>query len=286
MRRSPGGTLLLKLCLLSVMICFGGSIIGCTQPLIQAVRNGKVSEAQALLSNGVDPNVLDGNGNHPLFWAVRDHNAELVSLLLHYGADPNAKNAVNEVYPHGGLLALGVASAEGNTEIIRMLLASGAAVNERQDDGKAALHQAARNGKTEAVLVLLKFHADVNAVDDFGQTPLWRAAVLGHAHTVRELLAYGADLTIRNRDGATILMGAACANPAVKNSLRSLNAGVKLQADTKEVRDRQMEVIQVLLAQGADVKAKDKNGTTAAACAKETAFEDLVLFLKDMEKRP
>ena len=77
-----------------------------------------------------------------------------------------------------------------------------------------ALHLAAFAGDSRTVASLLAVGAQVNARDDDGQTPLHAAAMSAFAHAARVLLAAGADVNARDSTGATPL-DVALAEPRV-----------------------------------------------------------------------
>ena len=88
--------------------------------------------------------------------------------------------------------ALHMAAQEGHTEIVKALLAAGAAVNAKDQEGRTALDLAAQEGHTETVKALLAADAAVNTKDDlFGSTALELAAAEGHTGIVRLLKAAG-----------------------------------------------------------------------------------------------
>jgi ankyrin repeat protein len=64
------------------------------------------------------------------------------------------------------------ASADGHTEVVRVLLAAKGDLNARDHDGKTPLHLAAGEGFTPVVGALLAGKADINAKDNDGKTPL------------------------------------------------------------------------------------------------------------------
>lgn len=87
------------------------------------------------------------------------------------------------------------AVATGDLEGVRLLLAEGAAVDERYpvvngfNDSHTPLLVACRDGHTEIVAELLKAGADVNAVEPtFGAVPLHKAVYNGHAEITRMLV--------------------------------------------------------------------------------------------------
>jgi hypothetical protein len=63
------------------------------------------------------------------------------------------------------------AAAEGDTAVVRRLIAFGAEVNERSEFGCAPIHYAAFYGRVEVVRTLLALHADANAQCCDGSTP-------------------------------------------------------------------------------------------------------------------
>ncbi|MBK6322927.1 MAG: ankyrin repeat domain-containing protein [Burkholderiales bacterium] len=64
---------------------------------------------------------------------------------------------------------------------------------------------AARTGNTTALQELLAQGAPINARDDNGNTALMLAVRYRHATTVRKLLDLGADTGLRNHEGLTAL---------------------------------------------------------------------------------
>jgi ankyrin repeat protein len=78
-------------------------------------------------------------------------------------------------------------------------------VKERYARGDLALHHAARNGDLEIVKILVESGADVDALSDNKHFPLYCAAGHGHVETTLFLIANGADLEARLEDGKTIV---------------------------------------------------------------------------------
>ena len=133
--------------------------------------------------------------------AIRDHNAEEVKRLLALGMD------VNEIQSFRQLTPLALASYEGDTEIIALLLEHGAdiAMYNKNQYGTTALIEAAQNGKTNAVKFLLEYGADINQRDKFGDPALNWATYYGRVDVVKLLIENGADLTVVGSGGGTAL---------------------------------------------------------------------------------
>jgi len=100
------------------------------------------------------------------------------------------------------------ATAAGDTEAVRRLLADGAEVDARApmlngfNDAHTPLLVASRDGHGEIVRMLLGAGADINAVEPcFGAVPLHKAVYNGHADITADLVAHpGIDLDFQ---GAT-----------------------------------------------------------------------------------
>jgi ankyrin repeat protein len=65
-----------------------------------------------------------------------------------------------------------MAAQKGLTDIVRMLLASGANADAARNDGARPLHIASYQGLVATAKLLLDAGADVNALDNFGHSPL------------------------------------------------------------------------------------------------------------------
>ena len=112
-------------------------------------------------------------------------NIELIQNILEF-----SPVNVNVQYSNGRTTALIVASANGRTEIARMLLERPEIlVNLQDEDGETALMRASANVRTEIVKLLLERpEIDVNLQDEDGETALMRASNNGRTEIVKLLL--------------------------------------------------------------------------------------------------
>jgi ankyrin repeat protein len=92
---------------------------------------------------------------------------EIAELLVAKGANVNARE-------NNGITPLHIAAERGNREIVELLISRGADINARRKNGKTPLHQASENGYTQIAELLIAKGADVNAGSDEG-TPLYFA---------------------------------------------------------------------------------------------------------------
>ncbi|KAF4551450.1 Ankyrin repeat-containing protein 37 [Elsinoe fawcettii] len=82
---------------------------------------------------------------------------------------------------------LHAASKNGHTEVMRVLLAKGVAIDCVDQAGLTALHHAALCGNVEGVVLLLQYNADTSIEDHEGCTALYHAASAGYEAIVRIL---------------------------------------------------------------------------------------------------
>ena len=154
-----------------------------------------------------------------------------VSALLEAGAEVDCLVKSSQATP------LHMSSLAGNTAVVAALLAGGAKVEARAGEslyGASPLYLAAQNGHTEVVRLLLTWGANIHfRLKKLAVTPLLIAAERGHTEVVRLLLAQGASPLVRNWNGLTAL-------------------GLT----------RDQEIVQLLLAGGAEGNSRDNQGNT------------------------
>lgn len=143
------------------------------------------------------PNIInqrDSKGETALMWAAREENTDIVKLLIATGAELNAKNI-------DGFTALTWSAffqPIGPSQAIKILIAAGADLNAKDIRGYTALMWAVSNGNDEAVELLIAADADLNAKNNDGYTPLMLAAWNGKIRTIEPLIAAGANETLQN----------------------------------------------------------------------------------------
>jgi len=104
-----------------------------------------------------------------------------------------------------GMTPLMWSSAYGQVPTAAMLLRAGSLHSTKGLEGETAIHLAAAGGHTEIIRLLLSAGAAVNEIDDNYNTPLMYAAFSNHAHALNELLNHSADLTLSNLNDDTAL---------------------------------------------------------------------------------
>lgn len=209
--------------------------------------------------------------------------------------------AVGQIDEHG-MTPLHRAAMVGDLKAVRSLIAAGAPVNDRVEDGTSesasvlhgdtALHLAAAGGYTPVVGILLDAGADVDAVNGIGQTALHNAAWEGHTDTVALLLKRGAQADIQSQDGAPLFCAAIAGHADIANLLLAAGAEPNAQGGDGErplhgaAEGGNVEVIQSLLKRGADPNATSSRGTPLSIAARQGHAGACRVLLRAGARRP
>ena len=255
----------------------GNSDISLPDLLVRAVMSGHLETVNYLLSKRVDPDAACKHGYLALYLAASHGHCDVVKALLAKGA------AIN------GSRVLIAASLVGSLEIVELLLAHGADPNiQTQHDGYTALHWAARSGRPDIIIALLNKGASLNKGNLYGNTALNLAACNGHTDTVKALLARGAgpakplnvlwDAVIR---GSLVAVKTLLACGAKPNECPTA-----LVAAVNNGRYGYPEIVKELLAHGADPNAPDLLNCTALCQAFRNKRREIVKILLDYGASP
>jgi uncharacterized protein len=225
-----------------------GNDYGAT-PLWLAAMNGSIPFIERLLAAGADPNIGLPTGETALMTAARTGSVGAVRALARRGADLEAREAFR------GQTALMWALSENHLDVAKALVEAGANVSARSSSGFTPLMFAAREGNIEAVRLLLDRGADVNAVSTAdGSTPLIVATVRGHADLAMFLLDRGANPNLAG-PGYTALHWVAGKWESIFTwDYPNLTAGE--WSVLIGVQEKRIELLNALLAHGADVNAR------------------------------
>lgn len=219
------------------------------------------------LAAGADPNARNPtDGDTPLHWA---NSADDVAALVAAGANLNARDFLGHTPLH---MAVYTPLFARSVDAVLALLAAGADPTARNNNGETPLHRA---DSADDVAPLLAAGAMLNARDNIGETPLHEATGerSRNADVAAALLAAGADPNARNNYGHTPLHSLTSSAAAGFNvSLNSRTAG--FDEIEEEFWARDVEVVRVLLAAGADPNARDATGATPLDRMR-SAFEEL-----------
>ncbi len=273
-------------------------------PLHDAAWAGERDVAAFLLQAGADVNAKHAEGGStPLHYAVLTNHPDVVEVLLDHHSDVKAPYKSRQT-------ALHLAAARGYGRIATLLIAHGAEVNARDDNGATPLSEAAWTGETEMVKLLLAKGAHASEINpQTGMTALHAAASRGYREVAAALVDAGARADVRDKNGATPLYlalqfqrmdvidlfvrGKSIDVKTVLRDevLRGQTNIVKLLIDfmpplgsTTLLHDAalkgHLDILELLLAHGADVDSRNAQGATAlhdAALAGQKNAADALL---------
>ena len=216
-------------------------------PLMWCVEH--VEKVKLLLAKGANINARTKSGNTAFLIAtVGNHCFDVLKLLLDHGADALAVNNKNET-------ALNRAAPFADSLTINLLLDKGIPIDSRDASGTTALLSAVLNSNREGVITLLKRGANPDLADDFGD-PLSAAVSMDDTSITFILLRTVKNVDVPDKGGHTPLMWA-----------------VYNEHDNPQV-------IEALIARGANIKAKAKDGSTALSAALKKGNTQSVALLR------
>ena len=163
-------------------------------PLYDAVTRNDVRSVQTAILMGEAVNAPQEFGRTALHEAARSGYSQVVRLLLGSGADVDAKNL-------SGLTSLHLAAIWGHREVGELLLANCADVEARNVDRSTPLHLAVAAGHQDLAALLLANGASVNAERRGRVTPL-RVALNYRHRELADMLRSSAGLVDAARVGA------------------------------------------------------------------------------------
>ena len=137
---------------------------------------------------------------------------------------------------------------------MRLLLQNGAKLEARTQTGKTAVHEACSGGQADALRVLLQHGANADAVDDYLETPLHMAAAAGEIDALRVLLRRGVGLNKLN-DVRGAGVGRAAGRTLTRPCFVAQEGRTALHQAAAFGHE---EVVEALLAHGADSRIKDE----------------------------
>lgn len=278
---------------------------------------------QLLIDHGADINVIDNDGSNLLINALEECRLDTAKILINKGIDVN-------FIPEDGISALMIACTMGGnrdqvkanlsestlarfemysqddfTELVQLLIAKGADVNAKNNEGITALLAAVMANNIDAIKLLIDNGADITARDNNGLSALYYAVVANNTEAINLLIDKGADVNQKivfgkegdRKEENTLLSFTVMQDLINKNTLpekqqatldtiqllidlgADVNAGFPLYYAAFTVKSK--EIVQLLLNNGADVNQLLNEASVLDMLVKHGHYDMIKLFIQN-----
>ena len=251
--------------------------------LMIASNNGKNDIVKLLIAKGANVNAIDINGTTALMYAAMNGDTDIVKNLLAAGANINTQDTYGWT-----ALMFACRDVKEDTELIQTLIDSGAniALRTKEKDNKSdALMIASAYGNLNAVKTLIAAGANINTKDKNDWSAMHWASGMGHKEVVDALLAAGAKKDLYDKESNILV--SLIASGQTDRVKTFIQGGANVNAETKDswtalrtaARFGHADTIDLLLDYGADINAASKEGWTALMLAAGSNHVDVVKAL-------
>ncbi len=253
-------------------------------PLLEAIDQAAWSMALQLLEWGADPKCRDDSGNTTMHAAAGTWNSNplFVRTLAELGADVNSRDDSGRTPLHEAADYCDPGDLMDMT-LFLTLLDLGADVNAADHKGRTPLHVAAAEGEVELARALLDRGARLDVRAGRGLTPFDVAYLRGNGDMMDFLLQQGA--SAQGIESARLFLAVAdedlkevrrLVDLGADPNARDMSGGTPAMAVRGEFR---LEMLALLEALGADLRAKDDYGGTLLTQAIQESDEEIVEWL-------
>ncbi|MEY4642188.1 MAG: hypothetical protein RLZZ227_2182 [Pseudomonadota bacterium] len=237
--------------------------------LMYAAREGCLDCVKLLVDAGAEIDQGDAENVTPLLAAVINMHFDTAKYLVEVGANVNkwSLRGENPLYsavdvntiPHGGYPDRPSTDTTTSLQMIEILLAAGANPNLQL--------------KLQPTYRHIKDDRGADPMLGIGATPLLRAAKAFDIPAMQLLLKHGALANLPNRNGATPTMAAA--------GLGSTAIDTRGDYATPLAGQLAKAALEVMLANGGDIHARDNSGKTALHGAAGWGWNEVVSYLAE-----
>ncbi|CAC5358030.1 unnamed protein product [Mytilus coruscus] len=175
------------------------------------------------------------------------------------------------------------ASMNGHHKIAQLLLSNGAKINQSDNEKYTPLLDSCNNGYVKVVEILLKRKANVNSCDKYSWSPLHMAASDGNADLIKLLIQHKAEVNKQMNNGMTPLYLACHGGHLLASKLLLESKADVKKCDNERCDFKYIEIVLVLLENGAEVNDHDEHGRTALYFAAKDGNTELILILIEHE---
>jgi len=219
--------------------------------LFDAVVHNNFELIRLLLNYGMNPNVVDREGNTPLSVLVDDGLSltikeakekflERLVFFLKFRVNVDQQDFEGKTVYHKAVIA-------NNLEVVEKLLTKKADLGIKDKQGRTALHHTQWNGNYKIARWLIAAGANMNQPDNAGFTLLNYAAIFGHIKLVVALIASGVLMYNKNPKSKKV---AQFFKDREKNLQKLLNSNIgddKMRRSVNEVAENLMKEVNEVL---------------------------------------
>jgi ankyrin repeat protein len=269
-----------------------------TDALVTAAGNGDLTDVKKLLQEGGKIDAVGKQGVNALMMACLKKQTEVVKFLLDSGASAGAVAPVgegedtqattfgyvavckDERTTHGAT-PLFLAALSGASDIVQMLLEKGVIVDATTANGATPLYIACQMGNKDVVKLLLAAKAKTDITTKYEWTPLFAACWKGDTDSVQLLLDAGADV---NATGTMFMIRKNISGPIDVEMRGGMSRIENISALYIATMAGKADIVNLLLAKGANTSMKTSAGETASDAARFVGNDAIVQLLQQANK--